>query len=155
VADEPTQPAGVPVVIALTYTPEGEQDHARIGRLEHHPRSTARRMVDSGQARWLDDPRNVDDRWPIEDQPAVGRDEPEVGDANVAAEPKPLTAMSKSELRATGPAAAGMPADATRLELIAAARKEAERGARPNGAAGGGGPATTDEAAAVAEPSGE
>lgn len=154
-ADEPTQPAGVPVVIALTYTPDGEQDHARIGRLEHHPRSTARRMVDSGQARWVDDPRNVDDRWPIGDQSVADRDESEVDEANVAAEPKPLTTMSKSELRNTGPAAAGMPADATRLELIAAARKEAEQGARPNGAADGDGPATTDEAAAVAEPSGE
>lgn len=127
-ADEAT-PAGVPVVITLAYNGE-DQDHTRIGRLEYHPRSDARRMVAEGMARWPDDPRNVDDRWPIEDDGDSEGDEPS-GAAEGSGEPKPLDAMNKTELRGASPAAAAMPAEATRLELLAAARAEAQQQVAP------------------------
>ncbi len=122
-ADEPTHPAGVPVVIVLAYQGE-EQDHTRIGRLEHHPKSDARRMVANGEARWLDDPRNIDDGWPIRDTGKADDTDERIADLALrpADAPNPLDVMSKTELRAASTVAAGLPPDATRHELLAAAR---------------------------------
>jgi hypothetical protein len=135
VADEPTHPAGVPVVIALAYKGE-EQDHTRIGRVEYHPKSDARRMVTSGEARWVDDPRNTDDGWPIRDNDADDTDE-QVADLALQAadEPRPLTAMSKSELRALIPGGVDLPDTTTRHELLAYARATRQPQTQPEQAA--------------------
>lgn len=127
--DEPTRPAGVPVIIALAYT-DDQPDHTRIGRVEHHPRHIARRMVDSGEARWVDDPRNADDRWPIQDGPGEPDDEVDNGPL-LADTPRPLAAMSKSELRNIIPGGADLPESTTRLELLAYARTAQQPQAEP------------------------
>ncbi len=122
-ADEPTHPAGVPVIIALAYHGD-QQDHTRIGRIEYHPRGVARRMVADGEARWPDDLRNVDDGWPIRndaDEGGLG-DEADDGPQEVTEEMRPLAAMSKSELRAVIPGGADLPDTTTRNELLAYAR---------------------------------
>ncbi len=120
--DEPTRPAVVPVVIALAWQGD-EQDHDRIGRLEYHPRGVARRMVESGEARWPDDPRNADDRWPIEDSDE-GRDGQgtDVLLLGATGEAKSPSEMSKSELRAAIAGGDELPATLTRLELLARVR---------------------------------
>lgn len=129
-ADEPTQAAGVPVVIALAFK-DDQQDTDRIGRVEYHPRHIARRMVDSGEARWLDDPRNADDRWPIQDDDEQDTDLPaSAGPASVT-EPKPLSAMSKTELRAVIPGGTDLPDTTTRNELLAFARNAQQPGSEP------------------------
>ncbi len=119
------------VVIVLAYTPDGQVDHDRLGTTETYPRGQARRMVDTGEARWPDDPRNIDDGYtapgeqpvPVTVTPGTPPDE---------APMKPLSAMSKTELRGAVPAAklAELGPNPTRLELLAAARRAQEDTAR-------------------------
>ncbi len=119
------------VVIVLAYTPDGQVDHDRLGTVETYPRGQARRMVDTGEARWPDDPRNVDDGYTMPgEQPVPVTVTP--GSATDEAPLKPLSAMSKTELRGAVPPGrlAELGANPTRLELLAAARRAQEDTAR-------------------------
>ncbi len=119
------------VVIVLAYTPDGQVDHDRLGTTETYPRGQARRMVDTGEARWLDDPRNIDDGYTMPGEQAVPA-AVTPGSAPDEAPLKPLSAMSKTELRGAVPAKmlAELGANPTRLELLAAARRAHEDTAR-------------------------
>lgn len=61
-------PETADVVIVVAHK-DDKPDHTRIGHRETWPYPTARTMVETGEARWLDDPRNADDQWPIDDRP--------------------------------------------------------------------------------------
>lgn len=121
------------VVIVLAYTPDGQVDHDRLGAVETYPRGQARRMVNTGEARWVDDPRNIDDGYVMAGERPVpvtsGEHDTESGEAPM----KPLAAMSKTELRAVIPAAtlAELGGNPTRLELLAAARRTQETATPP------------------------
>ncbi len=120
------------VVIVLAYTPDGQVDHDRLGTVETYPRGQARRMVETGEARWPDDPRNVDDGYmTVGEQPVPVATPP--GSDPDEAPLKPLSAMSKTELRGVIPPAklAELGNNPTRLELLAAARRAQEDAAAP------------------------
>lgn len=117
------------VVIVFAHNPQTDgPDLDRIGTVETYPRAQARRMVNTGEARWLDDPRNVDDGYVT----AGAKSAPVSADGGTGEAPtKPLTQMNKTELRGLLPAATltNLGDNPTRLELLAAARTAQEQDA--------------------------
>lgn len=123
----PPETADVVIVVACK---DDAPDLDRIGHRETYPYPQARSMVETGEARWVDDPRNADDRWPIDDDQPDGDESGEVVNLP-AADPKPLADMSESQLRGIIPGGAGLPESTTRDELLAYARNLQQSGVEP------------------------
>jgi hypothetical protein len=103
------------VVIVVARNPDTDGlDLDRIGTVETHPIPDARRMVETGEARWVDDPRNIDDGYVKASRPDdetqdtdVDAPEPRADDrADDAEQPaKPATTTPRNGRRTTTPPA--------------------------------------------------
>ncbi len=147
----------VDVVIVYAHDPETDgPDTARIGTVEQYPKATARTMVNSGEARWPDNSphaKPLDQMGRAEllaearvrgipvDKGATRSDVFDVVSKAVdeqaaqAAEQQhvDLESMTIAELREQYPAAADMPANTKKADLIAAVEAAQSEGADQDG----------------------